>query len=80
LKRRACAAADRHGRAVLRKIIEDRFKTLWWVPENATADVGRYMRSTAPAAMTRIYRNTCRLKLAVPPSRKLPRMDYKFGR
>jgi NitT/TauT family transport system substrate-binding protein len=30
----------------LRKIIEDRFKTLWWVPENATADVVHgYMRA-----------------------------------
>ena len=30
----------------LRKIIEDRFKTLWWVPENATSDVVHgYMRA-----------------------------------
>ena len=30
----------------LRKIIEDHFKTLWWVPENATADVVHgYMRA-----------------------------------
>jgi NitT/TauT family transport system substrate-binding protein len=30
----------------LRKIIEDRFKTLWWVPANATPDVVRgYMRA-----------------------------------
>ena len=33
----------------LRKIIEDRFKTLWWVPENATADVVHgYMRALQP--------------------------------
>ena len=30
----------------LRKIIEDRFKTLWWVPDNATPDVVHgYMRA-----------------------------------
>jgi len=30
----------------LRKIIEDRFKTLWWVPQNATPDVVHgYMRA-----------------------------------
>jgi NitT/TauT family transport system substrate-binding protein len=34
----------------LRKIIEDRFKTLWWVPESATADVVHgYMRALSRA-------------------------------
>src|SRR5262249_62130802 len=38
------------GQLGLRKIIEDRFKTLWWVPDSATPEVVRgYMRALGRA-------------------------------
>ena len=58
------AAADRDGRAArVRKIIEDRFKTLWWVPDNATPEscTAICVHSTAPnRRLRRTCRNICR--------------------
>jgi len=70
----------------LRKIIEDRFKTLWWVPENATADVVHgYMRALnrAEQAMdTDLAKYLPLWKLAVPAEfENYHAWDFsKFGR
>lgn len=70
----------------LRKIIEDRFKTLWWVPENATADVVHgYMRALnrAEQAMDADLPKYLPLwKLAVPAEfENYQAWDFsKFGR
>ena len=70
----------------LRKIIEDRFKTLWWVPENATADVVHgYMRALnrAEQAMDAdLPKYLPRWKLAVPAEfESYHAWDFsKFGR
>ena len=70
----------------LHKIIEDRFKTLWWVPENATADVVHgYMRalSRAEQAMDADLAKYLPLwKLAVPTEfENYHAWDFsKFGR
>ena len=70
----------------LRKIIEDRFKTLWWVPENATANVVHgYMRALnrAEQAMDAdIVKYLPLWKLAIPPEfENYHAWDFsKFGR
>jgi NitT/TauT family transport system substrate-binding protein len=69
----------------LRKIIEDRFHTLWWVPESATPEtVGAYLRALdrAEKAMDSNLEKYLPLwKLAVPPEFKDRTWDYdKFGR
>ncbi len=55
----------------LRKIIEDRFKTLWWVPADAPAEVVHgYMRALARAEhelTTNLPKYLPLWKLAVPP-------------
>jgi hypothetical protein len=54
----------------LRKIIEDRFKTLWWVPQNAAPEVVRgYMRAlnrAEQALETSLEKYLPLWKLAVP--------------
>ncbi|MGB6936122.1 MAG: hypothetical protein WBE14_05345 [Xanthobacteraceae bacterium] len=70
----------------LRKIIDDRFKTLWWVPANAPADVVHgYMRALARAEheLTMTLAKYLPLwKLAVPPEFEdfHPWNFSKFGR
>jgi NitT/TauT family transport system substrate-binding protein len=69
----------------LRKIIEDRFHTLWWVPESADAAiVGAYLRALdrAERAMDAELDKYLPLwDLAVPAEIKDRKWDYsKFGR
>ena len=70
----------------LRKIIEDRFKTLWWVPENATADVVHgYMRALQRAEQAMdadLPKYLLLWKLAVPAEfENYHAWDFsKFGR
>ena len=69
----------------LRKIIEDRFHTLWWVPESADPEtVGAYMRALhrAEKAMDADLKRYLPLwDLAVPQEFKNRTWDYsKFGR
>jgi hypothetical protein len=69
----------------LRKIIEDRFHTLWWVPESADPEtVGAYLRALdrAEKAMDADLKRYLPLwDLAVPQEFKNPTWDYsKFGR
>jgi len=70
----------------LRKIIEDRFKTLWWVPENSPAEVVHgYMRALnrAEQALTADPKKYMPLwKLAVPAEfENFHPWDFsKFGR
>ena len=69
----------------LRKIIEDRFHTLWWVPESADPEtVGGYLRALdrAEKAMDAdLERNLPLWDLAVPQEFKDRTWDYsKFGR
>lgn len=76
------AMADQLG---LRKIIEDRFHTLWWVPESADPEtVGAYLRSLdrAEKAMDADLKRYLPLwDLAVPQEFKNRTWDYsKFGR
>jgi NitT/TauT family transport system substrate-binding protein len=76
------AMADQLG---LRKIIEDRFHTLWWVPESADPEtVGAYLRALdrAEKAMDADLKRYLPLwDLAVPQEFKNRTWDYsKFGR
>ena len=69
----------------LRKIIEDRFHTLWWVPESADPEtVGAYLRALdrAEKAMDADLKRYMPLwDLAVPQEFKNRTWDYsKFGR
>ena len=70
----------------LRKIIEDRFKTLWWVPADAPAEVVHgYMRALARAEhelTTNLPKHLPLWKLAVPPEfEDFHPWDFaKFGR
>ena len=69
----------------LRKIIEDRFHTLWWVPESADPEtVGAYLRALdrAEKAMDADLKRFLPLwDLAVPQEFKNRTWDYsKFGR
>jgi NitT/TauT family transport system substrate-binding protein len=70
----------------LRKIIEDRFKTLWWVPADAPAEVVHgYMRALARAEhelTTNLPKYLPLWKLAVPPEfEDFHPWDFaKFGR
>jgi NitT/TauT family transport system substrate-binding protein len=69
----------------LRKIIEDRFHTLWWVPDSAAPEtVGAYLRALdrAEKAMDADLEKYLPLwDLAVPPEFKDRKWDYsKFGR
>ena len=69
----------------LRKIIEDRFHTLWWVPESADPEtVGAYLRALdrAEKAMDADLKRYLPLwDLAVPQEFKNRTWDYsKFGR
>jgi ABC-type nitrate/sulfonate/bicarbonate transport system substrate-binding protein len=69
----------------LRKIIEDRFHTLWWVPESADPEtVGAYLRALdrAEKAMDADLKRYLPLwDLAVPHEFKNRTWDYsKFGR
>jgi NitT/TauT family transport system substrate-binding protein len=69
----------------LRKIIEDRFHTLWWVPESADPEtVGGYLRALDRAEMAMdadLERYLPLWDLAVPQEFKDRTWDYsKFGR
>src|SRR4030088_2020732 len=69
----------------LRKIIEDRFHTLWWVPESAAPEtVGAYLRAldrAEKALDTNLEKYLPLWDLAVPPEFKDSNWDYgKFGR
>ena len=70
----------------LRKIIEDRFKTLWWVPENAEPRSGARLSARARARRASDGRRHGEIlplwKLAVPEEfQRLPPWDFsKFGR
>jgi NitT/TauT family transport system substrate-binding protein len=70
----------------LRKVIEDRFKTLWWVPANAAPEVVHgYMRSLARAEReltSNLAKYLPLWKLAVPPEfEDFHPWDFaKFGR
>jgi len=70
----------------LRKIIEDRFKTLWWVPQNAPPEVVHgYMRAlnrAEQALETSLATYLPLWKLAVPPEfENVHPWDFtKFGR
>jgi hypothetical protein len=69
----------------LRKIMEDRFHTLWWVPDSAAPEtVGAYLRALdrAEKAMDSNLEKYLPLwELAVPPEFKDRKWDYgKFGR
>jgi NitT/TauT family transport system substrate-binding protein len=69
----------------LRKIIEDRFHTLWWVPESAAAEtVSAYLRALnrAEKAMDADLGKYLLLwELAVPPEFQNRKWDYaRFGR
>ena len=76
------AMAEQFG---LRKIIEDRFHTLWWVPKSAAPEtVGAYLRALdrAEKAMDANLEKYLPLwELAVPPEFKDCEWDYsRFGR
>ncbi len=70
----------------LRKIIEDRFKTLWWVPENAAPEVVRgYLRAldrAEQALEADLPKYLPLWKVTVPPEfEHYHRWDFgKFGR
>ena len=69
----------------LRKIIEDRFHTLWWVPESAAPEtVGAYLRAldrAEKALDTDLEKYLPLWDLAVPPEFKDSNWNYsKFGR
>jgi hypothetical protein len=69
----------------LRKIMEDEFHTIWWVPESATpAVVSGYMKALAraeAALATDLPRYLDLWRLAVPPEFQSRCWDYaRFGR
>ena len=69
----------------LRKIIEDRFKTLWWVPESATPEVvSGYINAlerAEKALEADLEKYLPMWEIAVPPEFRDRAWDYsKFGR
>ncbi len=69
----------------LRKIIEDRFKTLWWVPESATPEVVtgyiNALERAEKALDADLEKYLPMWEIAVPPEFRDRTWDYsKFGR
>jgi NitT/TauT family transport system substrate-binding protein len=69
----------------LRKVIEDRFKTLWWVPDSATPEVVTGYINALERAEKALEANLDKYlplwELAVPPEFRDRSWDYmKFGR